>query len=281
MTLARRGLLASLAGLLGGCSPAALLNATVPKRGYTRETDLAYGPDPRQRLDLYRPEQPAARPCTVVFFYGGSWDSGSKADYLFVGQALAAAGHTAILPDYRVFPEARFPTFVEDGATAVRWAAGNGDGRPLVVMGHSAGAHIALMLAADTPYLAQAGLDRGALAGAIGVAGPYDFLPLKSARLVEIFGGRDNPATQPITFARAPLPPALLIHGLDDRTVLPRNSERLAAAWRQAGAPVELRLYPGVDHVDAIAAMAGFLQARAPTRADVTAWLAQLPSPSR
>ena len=273
MSVARRGLLATLASLVGGCSPAALLNATVPKGGYTRETDLAYGPDPRQRLDVYRPERPADRPCTVVFFYGGSWDSGTKADYLFVGQALAAAGHTAILPDYRIFPEARFPAFIEDGATAVRWAADRGERRPLVVMGHSAGAHIAMMLATDTPYLARAGVDRAALAGAIGVAGPYDFLPLTSPRLVEIFGARDNPATQPITFAKAPLPPALLIHGLADRTVLPRNSERMAAAWRKTGAPVELRLYPDVDHVDAIAAMAGLLQARAPTRSDVTDWL--------
>lgn len=275
MTLARRGFLASLASVLGGCSPAALLNATVPRDGYAREADLAYGPDPRQRLDLYRPQRPAERSCTVVFFYGGSWDSGSRADYLFVGQALAEAGHTAIIPDYRVWPQVRFPAFVDDGAAAVRWAADRGDGRPLVVMGHSAGAHIALMLATDTPYLARAGVDRAALAGAIGVAGPYDFLPLTSPRLVEIFGRRDDPATQPITFARAPLPPALLIHGLDDRTVLPRNSERLAAAWRRAGAPVELRLYPGVDHVDAIAAMAGLLRGRAPTRADVVDWLAR------
>lgn len=275
MTLARRGFLASLASVLGGCSPAALLNATVPRDGYAREADLAYGPDPRQRLDLYQSQRPAERSCTVVFFYGGSWDSGSRADYLFVGQALAEAGHTAIIPDYRVWPQVRFPAFVDDGAAAVRWAADRGDGRPLVVMGHSAGAHIALMLATDTPYLARAGVDRAALAGAIGVAGPYDFLPLTSPRLVEIFGRRDDPATQPITFARAPLPPALLIHGLDDRTVLPRNSERLAAAWRRAGAPVELRLYPGVDHVDAIAAMAGLLRGRAPTRADVVDWLAR------
>jgi acetyl esterase/lipase len=273
MSTGRRGLLASLAACLGGCSPAALLNATVPRTGYAREADLAYGADPRQRLDVYRPDRPAPRACTVVFFYGGSWDSGRKEDYLFVGQALAEAGHTAVIPNYRVYPEARFPAFVADGATAVRWAADRGEKRPLVAMGHSAGAHIALMLATDTPYLARAGLDRAALAGAIGLAGPYDFLPLTSRRLVEIFGSADDPATQPITFARAPLPPALLIHGLADRTVLPRNSERLAAAWQAAGTPVDLKLYPGVDHVDVIAAMADLLRNRAPTRSDVLAWL--------
>jgi dipeptidyl aminopeptidase/acylaminoacyl peptidase len=109
--------------------------------------------------------------------------------------------------------------------------------------------------------------------GLIGLAGPYDFLPLKSAKLIDIFGGPDNPAIEAITFARAPLPPALLIHGTADTTVYPRNSEHLAAAWRAAGAPAELKLYPDVGHVDVIAAMAGLLSGRAPTRRDVTTWL--------
>jgi acetyl esterase/lipase len=140
-------------------------------------------------------------------------------------------------------------------------------------MGHSAGAHSALMLAADTRYLADAGVDRLKLPGAIGLAGPYDFLPLTSRRLREIFNGPDNPAVQPITFARAPLPPALLIHGADDTTVYPRNSENLAAAWRTAGAPIKLKLYPGVGHIDVVAAFSGLLRNRAPTRDDVLAWL--------
>ena len=94
MSLARRGLLASLAGLLGGCSPAALLNATVSRKGYTVERDIAYGADPRQKLDFYRPDTPRADGKAVIFFYGGSWDSGSKGDYLFVAQALASRGIT-------------------------------------------------------------------------------------------------------------------------------------------------------------------------------------------
>ena len=123
MTLARRGLFAGLAGLLGGCSPATLLNATVSRQGFTREADIAYGTDPRQKLDLYRPDKPRADGRTVIFFYGGSWDSGSKNDYLFVAQALAASGYTVVIPDYRLYPAVRFPAFVDDGARAVRWTA--------------------------------------------------------------------------------------------------------------------------------------------------------------
>ena len=273
MSMARRGLLASLAGFLSGCSPATLLNATVPRTGYTLQPDIAYGPRPRHKLDLYRPDKPRADGKAVIFFYGGSWDSGSKSDYLFVAQALTASGYTVVIPDYRIYPEVRFPAFVEDGAQAVRWTSDRVGSNKLFVMGHSAGAHIALLLMTNTPYLAAAGVDRVLLRGVIGLSGPYDFLPLTSAKLIDIFGSANNPDMEAITFAKAPLPPALLIHGTADDTVYPRNSEHMAAAWRKAGAPIELKLYPGVGHVDVVASFADLLEARAPARADVLAWL--------
>jgi acetyl esterase/lipase len=273
MSLARRGLLAGLAALVGGCSPAALLNATVPRHGFILEPDIPYGADPRQKLDLYRPDTPHADGKAVIFFYGGSWDSGSKRDYLFVGQAFAANGCTAVIADYRLYPEVRFPAFVEDAAGATRWAADRFGTEKLLVMGHSAGAHSALMLAANTRYLADAGVDRLRLAGTIGLAGPYDFLPLSSPRLREIFHGPNNPAVQPITFARAPLPAILLLHGAADRTVYPRNTVHLAAAWRAANGEADVKLYPGVDHVDIVAALSSLLRSRAPTLADSLAFI--------
>lgn len=268
MSLARRGVLSGLLGALAGCSPAALLNTTVSRKGYALEADIPYGPDPRQKLDLYRPDMPRADGKAVIFFYGGSWDSGSKSDYLFVAQAFAANGLTVVMPDYRIYPEVRFPAFIEDAATATRWTADRVGTEKLFVMGHSAGAHSALMLVSNTRYLANAGVDRLRLAGTIGLAGPYDFLPLTSRRLQEIFGGANDPAVQPITFAQAPLPPVLLLHGEADRTVYPRNTIRLAAAWKAAGGSTETKLYPEVDHIDIVAALSSFLRARAPTLAD-------------
>lgn len=273
MILARRGVIAGLIGALAGCSPAALLNTTVSRKGFTLEADIPYGANPRQKLDFYRPETPRPEGKAVIFFYGGSWDSGAKSDYLFVAQALAARGIAAIVADYRLYPEIRFPAFIEDGALAVSWAADKVGTDKLFLMGHSAGAEIALMLAVNTPYLAAAGVDRMKLRGVIGLSGPYDILPLTSRKLQDIFGEPSRPETQPITFAKAPLPPALFVHGTGDTIVKPANSERLAAAWRAAGAPVELKLYPDVDHVDVVGAFSDLLRARAPTLADVTAYI--------
>lgn len=273
MILARRGVIAGLIGALAGCSPAALLNKTVPRKGFTLEADIPYGANPRQKLDFYRPETPRPDGKAVIFFYGGSWDSGAKSDYLFVAQALAARGIAAIVADYRLYPEVRFPAFIEDGALAVRWAADKVGTDKLFLMGHSAGAEIALMLAVNTHYLAAAGVDRMKLRGVIGLSGPYDILPLTSRKLQDIFGGPSRPETQPITFAKAPLPPALFVHGTGDTIVKAANSERLAAAWRATGAPVELKLYPDVDHVDVVGAFSDLLRARAPTLADVTAYI--------
>lgn len=270
----RRGVLGGLSALIGGCSPAALLNTTVARKGYRLTADIPYGEGPRRTLDLYEPEQPRGDGKAVLFFYGGAWDHGKKSDYLFVAQALAAHGLTVIIPDYRLYPDVRFPAFVEDGAAATRWSADKVGADRLFVAGHSAGAHIASLLATNTPYLAKAGVDRMKLRGFIGLSGPYDFLPLQSARLIDIFDGANRPEIEAITFARAPLPPALLVHGDDDTKVYALNSTHLAEAWRKTGAPAELKIYPGVDHVDVVASFSDLLHGRATTRDDVLAWIA-------
>lgn len=273
-----RRVLLSLLALLPGCSPASLLNTTVSSDGFRKRADIAYGADPRQRLDLYIPDKPDPERRVVVFFYGGSWTSGDRKDFLFVGQALAAAGFLVVIPDYRLSPNPRFPGFVEDGAQAMRWvqdniAAHGGDASRLFLSGHSAGAHIALMLAADTLWLRAAGFDRTRLKGVIGIAGPYDFLPIRSASVRDVFAGSDPAATQPINFVGRGLPPALLLHGDADETVFPRNSERLGAAWQAAGNQAEVKIYPGVSHVGIIAAFSDLLRNRAPTLSDTVSFL--------
>jgi acetyl esterase/lipase len=276
MNMVRRRFLSALVASttsITGCSPAALLNMAASRKGYALQADIPYGTHGRQTLDLYTPETPRPDERAVIFFYGGSWDSGAKGDYLFVAQALVSRGFRVIVPDYRLYPEIRFPAFLEDCAKATRWAVDKVGTENLFIMGHSAGAHIALMLATNTPYLIAVGVDRSKIPGVIGLSGPYDFLPLTSAKLIDIFGGANRREIQAITFTQAPLAPALLAHGLDDTTIYPRNSEHLAAAWRQVGAQVELRLYPNVGHVDVVAAFSELLRGRAPTYEDVVTFM--------
>ena len=203
---------------LGGCSAAGVLNAAVSHKHFRAENGLAYGNAPRQKLDVYVPTTdapPAAshgRP-VVVFFYGGSWQTGSRSSYLFVGAALASRGFVAVLPDYRTWPDTAFPGFVDDAATAVRWARDHaaefgGDSSRSFLMGHSAGAHIVMLLATDGRYLAAQQMNKNDIGGVIGLAGPYDFLPLHDATLEEIFPPALRAASQPINFVAGDEPPS-------------------------------------------------------------------------
>lgn len=251
-----------------------VLRLVTPSGGAETYESLRYMPGERGTLDVYAPLDAADAP-VVVFFYGGSWQDGRKALYGFVGNALAARGIVAVVPDYRVYPEVRFPTFLEDGAKAVSWAKDNaaefgGDPDRLVVMGHSAGAHIAAMLALDGRWLAAEGIDPDRdVAALVGLSGPYDFLPLKRKDIIAVFGGANRPETQPVEFVTADAPPAFLAAGEDDTVVEPRNTTALAAALEDAGVPVRTKLYPSRGHVGTIAAFVGPLHFLAPSLADV------------
>ena len=207
-----RTLLAALSTLLlGGCSAADVVNLLTPRSGYSLQRDVAYAPGPRHTLDLYRPDAASPRSPLVVFLYGGGWSSGDKADYRFVGQALASRGYLTAIPDYRTYPDVRFPAFVEDAAQAVAFLAAGGatgERRPIVLVGHSAGAQIAALLAFDGRYLAAAGAPVcETIAGFAGLAGPYDFLPLKEERYKRIFPEATRPQSQPIAFVDDATPP--------------------------------------------------------------------------
>ncbi|MGD0107153.1 MAG: alpha/beta hydrolase [Rhodopila sp.] len=273
----------AMLSLLSACSPAAVLNALAPKAGITATYNVRYAPGERHELDIYAPDDAAdgkGSAPVVVFIYGGGWKDGDKDQYRFVAAALAARGFLTVVPDYRLFPEVRFPAFLQDNAAAVAWTKANisrygGDTHRMFLMGHSAGAYNAAMLTLDKQWLGAEGLDPDRdIAGMIGLAGPYDFLPLHDPELEDIFApAGDLRLSQPITFARGNAPPMFLAAGTTDQTVFPRNTVHLAAAIRQDGGRVEERMYPGVDHMKIIGAMAGVLRWLAPSMADVTGFL--------
>ncbi len=268
----------ALAGSAGLSALVPLFDRAIPKTGYSVRRDLAYGPGPRHRLDVYVPDNLTAPAPVLLFWYGGSWQSGSKAIYRAFGQAFAGHGIVTVVADYRLYPEVKYPAFVEDGARAVRYVqqhASELGGGPLFLAGHSAGAYIAAMLAVKGDYLAAAGADASALRGVIGLAGPYDFLPLYDPALIDIFGGAREMATQPIKYAGNRTPPMLLAHGGADTTVGAGNSKRMARRLEQAGNAVALRIYDGVSHLGIVLSLAHGFRGYTTLHADMLRFIAE------
>ena len=280
--MSRRALLSlsALSAMAAACSPLGALNGLnrlTPGDGGVKQIvdGAAFGPDPRQTLEIWAPKGASGPLPVLLFFYGGSWNSGLRDGYGFAARALAARGFLVVVPDYRLVPQVRWPGFVEDGAAALKWvaakiAAHGGDPARVAVMGHSAGAHIALLLSLDRRWGVA---DR--IRAAVGLAGPYDFLPFVAGGAADAALGNapDLNDTQPIHFARGDAPPLLLLHGSDDTIVLPRNSQRLANAVTDLGGRAEVKLYPGIGHIGILLGLSKPFRGKAPVLADASNFL--------
>ncbi|WP_192563358.1 alpha/beta hydrolase [Pseudomonas gozinkensis] len=271
--------------ILSGCSPLKMLNALTPEDSFVKTAGIAYGGDPRQQLDVYMPRHLLKDAPVVVFFYGGSWNSGARDDYGFVGEALASRGIVTVVADYRLYPQVRYPQFLEDGALAVAWTKAHihdfsGDPRRLYLMGHSSGAYNASMLALDPHLLDAVGMSPADLSGWIGLAGPYDFLPIKNPQVRPVFFWPDSPPqSQPIRHVSPGAPPALLIAASRDNLVDPtRNTGGLARTLREAGVPVQDLYYARPNHATLIATLSRPLRWLAPVLEQVVGFIRHTPS---
>ena len=286
--LGNRLVLCAAALTLGGCAD--VFFAAVDKLEYTRSVierdhivfDAAHG----LALDAYAPAGASDAP-VVVFFYGGSWNGGKRHWYRYVGDALADNGVVVFIPDYRKYPDVRFPAFMHDAANAVRWARDHaaefgGDPAHVFVMGHSAGGQIAALLACDGRYLAAVGMRRRELAGMIGVAGAYAFLPFVEDE-PEIFGddAKGRYDSQPINFVDGHEPPMLLLQGGEDDEVPPSNAEAMAERARAMDGTATLKLYPDVGHSSILLALARGHETRIPTLNDTLAFIARQSTAAR
>jgi acetyl esterase/lipase len=264
--------------LLAACSPRRAAEALLLGGHFQRTAGVPYGPEPRQRLDVYRPTEARAPGPVVVFLYGGRWSSGTREDYRLLGDALTRRGWVAVVPDYRLAPAVRFPAWVEDGARAVRWARDHaarfgGDTSRIFVVGHSAGAHTAALLALDERFLRAAGVPAGAVRGYVSLAGPVE--TTWTAPDVQALMGPPAgwPATYPATHVGGAEPPLLLLHGDDDRTVSVENSLRLEERIRARGGCARAVVYRGVGHVEIVVALAAPRLGIAPVLDDVAAFV--------
>jgi acetyl esterase/lipase len=280
MAFATLGNLAAFFRTLVYGSAVTLANALVPHSGYTLSKDIAYGAGARQKLDIYVPDGLTAPAPVLVFFHGGSWQFGDKNQYRALGQAFASKGIVTAVANYGLFPPARFPRFIEDGALAFQYVHAHahdlgGDPERIFLCGHSAGAHIVAMLGANGDYLRAAGVDPSAPRGIIGIAGPYDFLPIKDPVLIELFGGAEVPETQPIHFVDGKRAPMLLAHGRDDTTVGAGNSKRLAQKLQSFGSEVVVRYYHRTGHIGILLSLAPGFRKRTTLYQDMLAFIAE------
>jgi len=281
---AARRLAPLLAVALGGCADVffATVSAVGPAQGVTAAKGIEFDAIHHLSLDVYAPGDAALAP-VVVFFYGGSWEDGKRRWYRYVGDALASSGVVTIIPDYRKYPDVRFPAFMHDAANAVAWARDHarefgGDPQRLFVMGHSAGGQIAALLAADGRYLGQVGMRPRDLAGMIGLAGAYAFLPFVDNE-GKIFG---NDATgrydsQPINFISGDEPPMLLLQGEDDDEVPVHNAQIMAKRAQAMDGTAELKLYPGVGHSSILLSFARGHASKVPSLHDTLEFIAHPP----
>lgn len=289
-----RGLLLVLALLLSGCQATlfAGLNATNQRHAITSSTGHVFDSEHGLALDVYAPAQASHAP-VVVFFYGGTWVSGERAWYRFVGTALAAHGVITVIPDYRKYPQVTLDGFMQDATHAIAWAHAHateigGSPDDIFVMGHSAGGQIAALLATDPRWLAAHGMKPADLAGFIGLAGCYDFVPVPQddAIMLGVFGSTPEQQRrgQPVSYVRGAEPPMLLLQGTDDDEVEPSNAISLYRATQAAHGDSTLRTYPGVGHEALLFALSRPLRDGAPTLHDTLAFIqshphATLPTP--
>lgn len=268
---------------LSACSPPALLTGLdrLTPGGDSRQVASGVQFTPELKLDVYAPAdaRPGQSLPVVIFYYGGGWVAGSRGGYGFAGSAYASKGFVTVVPDYRLVPGVRFPTFLQDSAQAVKWtrdhiARYGGDPKRISLAGHSAGAYNAAMIALDGHYLRDIGVDPKIIRSAALLSGPYDFLPFDEQRGHDALGAWPRPEeTQPIHFASSAAPPMLLATGTADDIVRPRNSERLAARLRELAVPVELKRYPGKSHVDLAKSLSKPFRGTTPALADSSAFM--------
>ncbi|MDR3418343.1 MAG: alpha/beta hydrolase [Nevskia sp.] len=254
--------------VLSACSSQGFLNATTPDSGYGLSQNVVFDDSTGLKLDIYSPQNAGNAP-VVVFFFGARWEEGDKEEYKFVGQALAARGFVTVIPNYRFYPQVHYREILLDCAKAVVWThshIGSYGGSPgrIVVMGHSAGAYNASMLALDPEFMKQAGGNRLWIRGLIGLAGPYNFLPITDPDLRDLFGPPESfESSQPVFHVDGGAPPILLMHGGKDETVDVQNTNELYDRIKRANGSVEKVLYPDLDHKWIIADVATRLQGQA------------------
>ena len=262
--------------LASACTSAGLFAANFPSLFSSQKImrDIDFGSEYGSKLDVYTPADVKPNMPVIVFFYGGKWEYGSKSDYRFAADAFTSRGYIVVIPDYVKYPKVKFPLWQADAAKAVAWVHENigaysGDNKNIFLLGHSAGAHIAALLATDNEYLAKTGGSNAWVKAFAGLAGPYDFVP-EEPDLKDMFGPPARYNKMRVTsYIDGKEPPMLLLWGRDDKDVGEQNITKLEKALKARGGKYEVKFYDGVDHIYIVGALSSLAKWRAPVIDDI------------
>lgn len=255
---------------LAACAPVSILNGITPSSTFDRTKNVSFGEGDRDELDIYRADEPKKDAPVLMFVHGGSWDSGSKGIYKFLAEGFTKSGYDIVVPNYRLYPQGRFPDFIEDNAKAVSYTAETFPDKQIVLIGHSAGAYNVLMLAMRDEYLRTAGVDRCAkILGVVALAAPTGIIPLDSEPLITIFPDRFTGDDAVLNNVTGPAPSIFLGHGESDTTVYPRNSTALAEKITARGGSARVEIYPGQSHIDVVKVLSRHFDGDATLKADI------------
>jgi arylformamidase len=221
--------------------------------------DLAYGPQPLQKIDIFPADPGSSLSPICVFIHGGYWYSLDKSHYSYVAQGLKPHGVTTIVNNFRMAPDHDMDKIVDDNRRALAWiwsqaAAFGADRERIYVAGHSAGGHLAAMLlATDWPAYGP-GLPPNLVKGACAIGGIFDLEPIRLSFLNEKLQltpeqvQRNSPLQQPYREAA----PLSLVVAVDESAEFHRQSQAMQELWRGLGYPVELLVPPGLDHFNVV-----------------------------
>lgn len=271
---------ASLIGVvvIAACAPVNFLNGITPSGSFSKAENVSYGKLDRQKLDIYKADTPRANAPVIVFTHGGSWSEGNKDIYKFLAEGFTSEGFDVFVPNYRLYPDALYPAMIEDTAKAIAYAAKQYPNRPLVLMGHSAGAYNTLMAGLNQSFLSAEGVSVCTrISGIISLAGPTGAYELKKEPYITIFPDRFQKNDAPLAYALSPSPALFLMNGANDTTVGPKNAEELAAKVKARGGKAVLKIYEGLDHTDAVKLLSRHFDDEAPLKSDIISFVNSLP----
>ncbi len=268
-----------ISAVLSSCAPVNILNTLTPSSSFDRTKNISFGSLERQTLDIYRTDRPKSGAPMLVFIHGGSWSEGNKDIYKFLAEGFTSSGYDVVVPNYRLYPVARYPDMIVDSAKAIAYMVKENPERNFVLMGHSAGGYNMLMTMLVPKYLRTENVSLcRKIVGGISLAAPTGIIPLSEEPYITIFPDRFTGLDAPLNNVNAPTPPIFLGNGAKDKTVYPQNAKALAQKITERGGVAKVKIYEDLNHIDMVKVISRLFDGGSTLKSDIIDFIDRLPN---